>query len=98
MAIWCSVIVGGEALCDALYEVMARTGREWRDREYGKLIVPQGFRTSFETWAGEHGCEDALIDMSLAHAVSSDVLRRYQRSDKAELRHTMMQGGADHLG
>jgi hypothetical protein len=39
----------------------------------------------FGTWAGEAGYEDRLIDIALAHAVSSDVLRRCQRSDKAEL-------------
>ena len=77
-----------DTLRDALPLVMARAGREWRA---DKLIVPHGSRASFGTWAGKHGCEDALIDIALAHAVSSDVLRRYQRSDKAELWRTMMQ-------
>ena len=89
--------LGDEALRDALAAVMAQAGREWRDRQTGKFVVPHGFRASFGTWAGEHGYEDALIDVALAHAVSSEVLRRYQRGDKVELRREMMQRWADHL-
>ena len=89
--------LGDEALRDALAAVMAQAGREWYDRQTGKVVVPHGLRASFATCAGEYGYEDALIDVALAHAVSSEVLRRYQRGDKVELRREMMQRWADHL-
>jgi integrase len=85
------------ALRDALAVVMTEAGREWRDRQSDKLIVPHGFRSSFGTCAGEKGFERDLIDVALAHAVGSEVSRIYQRSEKIELRRTMMQGWADHL-
>jgi integrase len=89
--------LGDEALRDALAAVMVAAGREWCDRQSGKVIVPHGFRASMATWAGEHGYEDTLIDVALAHAVGSDVLRRYQRGEKLKLREEMMARWADHL-
>ena len=71
---------------DALAAVITRAGRECRDHQTGKVIVPHGFRASRGTWAGEHGYEDALIDVALAYTVSSEVLRRYQRGEKVKLR------------
>lgn len=56
--------LGDEALRDALAAVITRAGRECRDHETGKVIVPHGFRASRGTWAGEHGYEDALIDVA----------------------------------
>ena len=89
--------IGIQALRDGLAAVMGRAGREWYDRQTGKLIVPHGFRASLVTWAGDAGYEDGLIDVALAHAVGSEMLRRYQRGDKARLREEMMQRWADHL-
>lgn len=82
--------LGDAASRDALAAVMATAGREWCDRQSGKLIVPHGFRDSLGTWAGERGYEDALIDVALAHAVGSEMLRRYRRGEKAKLREEMM--------
>ena len=86
-----------EAMLDALAAVIGQAGREWYDRKSGKLIVPHGFRSTMATWAGEQGHEDTLIDVALAHAVGSEVLRRYQRGEKAKLREDMMARWADHL-
>ena len=46
--------LGDEALRDALAAVMAQAGREWDDRQTGKVVVPHGLRASFATCAGEY--------------------------------------------
>jgi hypothetical protein len=53
-----------ESLRDALATVMTRAGRKCGDHQTGKAIVPHGFRASLGRWAGEHGYEDALIDVA----------------------------------
>ena len=66
--------LGDEALRDAVLAIMEKAGREWRDRQRGKIVVPHGFRASIATGMGEQGYEDALIDLCLAHAVGFEVL------------------------
>lgn len=89
--------LGTEALRDATAAVMEKAGRVWKDKQTGEVATPHGFRASFGTWGGATGVDDALVDLCLAHTVGSDVLRRYQRSDKADLRRKVMQDWSDHL-
>jgi integrase len=77
---------------EALSETMEAAKREWFDLKTGKLISVRGFRASLATWAGEAGYDETLIDVAIAHMPrqGSDTLKRYQRSDKVELRREMM--------
>ena len=61
-------------------------------------ITVHGFRSSFRDWAGERSSASPdVIELSLAHAVGSDVERRYRRSDLIERRRQLMQSWADFL-
>ncbi|MCZ8547631.1 tyrosine-type recombinase/integrase [Mesorhizobium qingshengii] len=59
-------------------------------KEVGKYTV-HGFRTSFRTWAQEHGYPDELAEPALAHEKRSKVQRAYARSDVLERRREMME-------
>ena len=48
--------------------------------ELGISCVPHGFRSSFSTWSAESGHDLALGELCLAHAVGSQVARRYRRT------------------
>ena len=49
-------------------------------KELDLACVPHGFRSSFSTWSAEAGHDFALADISLSHAVGSEVSRRYRRT------------------
>jgi integrase len=50
-----------------------------------------GFRSTFMDWANETGQDANLAEMSLAHAIGSQVTRAYARSDLIERRRALMQ-------
>ncbi len=53
---------------------------------------PHGFRATFRTWVEEQTDTPFEVkESALGHAVDSDVVRAYQRSDRFERRRTLMQ-------
>ena len=56
-----------------------------------------GFRSSFRDWAAEcTDAEHAVMEMSLAHAVGSNVEQAYARSTLVEKRRALMDRWAAH--
>ena len=53
--------------------------------------VPHGFRSSFVDWAAESGYDFNLAELCLAHAVGSEVARRYRRTRLDDPRAGLMQ-------
>ena len=67
-------------------------------RENGVGAVPHGFRSSFRDWAAENTRASwAAMELSLAHAVGSDVERAYSRSDLLQQRRELMEEWAAFL-
>ena len=87
-----------EDLRDAMRAVEKRAGRVWLDRQSGRRATPHGFRASFSTWGSDKGYDPVLIEVALAHAVGTEVSRRYQRGDKIELRRELMTAWASVCG
>ena len=57
-----------------------------------------GLRSSFRDWASEiEGADYAVMELSLAHAVGSQVERAYARSDLFDRRRALMQSWSDYL-
>lgn len=73
-------VFGGSNMAMAM--LLRRMGR-------GEITV-HGFRATFSTWAAEKGVDHDLKEMALAHVVGSAVARAYDRSDKFDLRHDLM--------
>ena len=71
-----------------LRRVMAATGHD---------TTLHGLRTTFRTWAADHGIERELAEHALSHRVGSAVERSYQRSDLLDRRATVMQQWADYV-
>ena len=67
-----------------------KAGRVRKDQQSGKPIVVHGFRASCPTWGRDHGYDETMIEVALAHAVGTETTRRYQRSDMVERRAGMM--------
>jgi hypothetical protein len=51
-------------------------------------------RSMFSTWAADTGKDGMLVESALAHAVGSEVMRAYQRSDLLEARRGLMDAWA----
>lgn len=49
-----------------------------------------GFRSTFTDWGSENEENEALVELSLAHAIPSAVRRRYSRTQLLELRRDLM--------
>lgn len=78
-------------------ELQNRTAMLRLLRECGRDVTVHGFRSTFRTWAAEcTSFPNAVIEMSLAHAVGSEVERSYQRSDLLEKRRQLMEAWADY--
>jgi integrase len=79
----------GKGLSDAaLVGVMRRMGRS---------ETPHGFRSSFSDWAHEQTAHsNHAIELSLSHAVGTDVERSYRRGNMFEKRRKLMQQWADY--
>ena len=57
----------------------------------GHSAVPHGFRSSFSDWAHEQTAHsNHTIELSLAHAVGTEVERAYRRRDMFEKRRRLM--------
>ena len=89
---------------DALIFTAPRSGGQLSDmtllavlRRLGVPAVPHGFRSSFRSWAAEHGADWATAEASLGHSVGSTVEQAYMRSDLLEQRRELMQQWADYI-
>jgi integrase len=60
-------------------------------------LTAHGFRSTFATWAADHGVDAALVESALAHVQGDKVAAAYQRSDRFERRRVLMQEWADFL-
>jgi integrase len=97
----CGELVFGELGANDLRELaLAKCLRikPYYDQQSGKLVVTHGFRASLSTWATDAGYDPTLIEVALAHAVGTEVSRRYQRSDMIARRAEMMAAWAKHCG
>ena len=92
---------------DLVFPSPSRRGRPMSDMTLTKLLrdngladrcTVHGFRTSFRTWASERtNAEHAVMELSLAHAVGSQVERAYSRSDLLAKRRRLMDQWADYI-
>ena len=80
-------------------------GRVLSDNTLSKLLrelkvkgTPHGFRASFRSWASESTDADhAVMELSLGHAVGSQVERAYARSDLFDRRRQLMEEWAAYI-
>jgi integrase len=82
------VHVGGRLADVTLIRVLRRAGFD---------VTVHGMRSTFASWAQDHGHAANLVEQSLAHAVGSAVQRAYQRSDVIERRRVLMEAWAGYL-
>jgi integrase len=84
--------LGNMALAKVMDRIDAKTAE-------GVRAVPHGFRSSFETWAGETGkADDVTISLATAHVSGrSKTKRAYDRGDRLDSRRTLMAQWADYL-
>ena len=85
---------------DLIFPSPMKRGRPLSDMSLTKLLrdtgladraTVHGFRTCFRTWASEKTSADhAVMELSLAHAVGSQVERAYARSDLLAKRRRLM--------
>lgn len=66
----------------------------WRD-DFGRCIVPHGFRATFKQWSLASGYPDHLSEIALSHADNNKVRAAYARDPMIEERRPMMQAWAD---
>ena len=80
----------GSPLCESsLLHILRKTGLAAR-------TTVHGFRSSFQSWAGE--CTDAdhaVMELCLAHTVGKAVERAYARSDLMDKRRALMAAWAE---
>ena len=68
-----------------------------RDNGLADRAHVHGFRSTFRTWASEKtNADHSVMELSLAHAVGSQVERAYSRSDLLEKRRELMDKWAVH--
>ena len=92
---------------DLVFPSPRRPGRELSDMTLTRVLrstglaeraTVHGFRSSFRDWAAEKTeAQHAVMELSLAHAVGSDVERAYARSDLIARRRDLMRRWADYL-
>lgn len=56
-----------------------------------------GFRSSFSSWANEHGHRPDVIERALAHVESNEVRRAYDRSEHLDARRQLLEAWAQYL-
>lgn len=86
----------GRPMSDMTISAVIRRDNKWFD-EHGRLVVPHGFRSSFDDWASEQTNHDSnVIDMSMSHAIANPTKRAYRRGKLIEKRQNLMQDWADY--
>ncbi len=65
----------------------------WVDPEQGNApAVPHGFRATLANWGADYAMvEDEVAERSLAHAIGTDVSRRYKRTSMLERRRAFLE-------
>jgi integrase len=96
---------GGGLASAAMAEVVRRINADRQRRGLPRFVdpkrnnsdvVPHGFRSSFRDWAGEcTAFPNPIIELCLAHKVSSAVEASYLRSDLIDKRARLMQAWSD---
>ena len=66
-------------------------------RRAGIDATPHGFRSSFKDWARNHGIDNEISELCLAHVEGSKTVQAYARDDLLEQRRPVMQQWADFL-
>jgi integrase len=80
----------GKLLSDmTLTAVVRRMGRD--------DITVHGFRATFRTWSTDTGQDDLATEVAMAHTVGSKTRAAYERSDRFDLRRTLMNAWAAFL-
>ena len=69
----------------------------YRRHGLGGRLTPHGVRSTGRSWLAEAGVEFDIAELCLAHAVGSDVERRYNRTDLLERRREAMQQWCDYV-
>ena len=92
---------------DLIFPSPARKGKPLSDTSLTKVLrdngladraTVHGFRSSFRTWASEKtNAHNAVMELSLAHAVGSSIEQAYARSDLLAKRRTLMQRWANFI-
>lgn len=68
-----------------------------RDLNLGKGTTPHCWRTTFSTWANEHGFTPDAIEKQLAHVETNQVRATYNKALLIDERRKLMQAWADYL-
>lgn len=61
----------------------------------GRVATVHGFRSSFRNWAADNGIDFDAAERALAHTIKNRVQAAYERTDRLEVRRTIMQKWAD---
>lgn len=83
-------------LCRGMSEDGLEPGQlpRWRD-EFGRAVVPHGFRSTFKAWSLSASWPDHLSELALAHSDQNAVRAAYARADLLEERRPMMVAWAE---
>ena len=57
-----------------------------------------GFRASLKTWAGAHGFDREIVELSLAHQLGDRAEQAYRRDDYVNRRRALLEAWGDYLG
>ncbi|HKL70857.1 tyrosine-type recombinase/integrase [Salibaculum sp.] len=60
-------------------------------------ITSHGFRTSFRSWAADHGADREIAELSLGHRIGNAVEQSYQRSAILDRRRVLIERWAAHV-
>jgi integrase len=66
-------------------------------RELGYQETVHGMRASFRSWAAEHAFQREVVEKALAHSLSSEVERAYNRADLIDQRRRLAESWAEFL-
>jgi integrase len=80
-----------QPLSDAAFD------RLLKNRMGVKGATPHGFRTSFRSWAADHGADREVAELCLAHRIGSEVEQAYQRSNLLNRRRALLERWAQHV-
>jgi integrase len=68
-----------------------------RDMNLGERTTPHCWRTTFSTWANEHGCRPDAIERQLAHVENNKVRATYNKALLLKERREIMQTWGEYL-
>jgi integrase len=81
-----------DAALSAVIDRMTAKGGKWIDPVSGRQATPHGFRSSFRDWGSEtDAAPEFVLEATLAHVVSDDVIAAYRRSKFNEKRRQVLE-------